>query len=130
MAKRRQVGNLLALAVLAFLTKGPLHPYELSRNLRDNGDARGIKFNHGSGDPLGSAPRVQLDRSGAVGAPGVLERRGRLGTDQVGNGRTVSGPHHGDCGPRELCQFVVVDQARPTRRSLGIRGWRRRTWWS
>jgi hypothetical protein len=26
----------------------PMHPYELSRTLRDNGDARSIKFNHGS----------------------------------------------------------------------------------
>lgn len=25
-----------------------MHPYELSRTLRDNGDARSIKFNHGS----------------------------------------------------------------------------------
>jgi DNA-binding PadR family transcriptional regulator len=48
MAKRRKVGNLLALAVLAYLTRAPMHPYELSRTLRDNGDARSIKFNHGS----------------------------------------------------------------------------------
>jgi DNA-binding PadR family transcriptional regulator len=47
-AKKRKVGNLLALAVLAYLTQGPMHPYELSRTLRDNGDARSIKFNHGS----------------------------------------------------------------------------------
>lgn len=47
MAKRK-VGNLLALAVLSYLTQGPMHPYELSRTLRDNGDARSIKFNHGS----------------------------------------------------------------------------------
>jgi DNA-binding PadR family transcriptional regulator len=48
MAKRRKVGNLLALAVLAYLTRGPMHPYELGRTLRENGDARSIKFNHGS----------------------------------------------------------------------------------
>jgi DNA-binding PadR family transcriptional regulator len=48
MAKRRKVGNLLALAALAYLTQAPMHPYELSRTLRDNGDARSIKFNHGS----------------------------------------------------------------------------------
>lgn len=48
MAKRREVGNLLALAVLSYLTQGPMHPYELSRTLRTNGDARSIKFNHGS----------------------------------------------------------------------------------
>jgi len=48
MTKKRKVGNLLALAVLSYLTQKPMHPYELSRTLRDNGDARSIKFNHGS----------------------------------------------------------------------------------
>jgi DNA-binding PadR family transcriptional regulator len=48
MANKRKVGNLLALAVLSYLTQRPMHPYELSRTLRDNGDARSIKFNHGS----------------------------------------------------------------------------------
>ena len=48
MANKRKVSNLLALAVLSYLTVKPMHPYELSRTLRDNGDARSIKFNHGS----------------------------------------------------------------------------------
>jgi DNA-binding PadR family transcriptional regulator len=48
MAKTRKVGNLLALAVLSYLSVRPMHPYELGRTLRDNGDARSIKFNHGS----------------------------------------------------------------------------------
>ena len=48
MAGRRKVANLLALAVLSYLTQRPMHPYELSRTLQDNGDARSIKFNHGS----------------------------------------------------------------------------------
>ena len=48
MAAKRKVGNLLALAVLAYLVRGPMHPYELSRSLRVNGDERSIKFNHGS----------------------------------------------------------------------------------
>jgi DNA-binding PadR family transcriptional regulator len=48
MAKQRKVGNLLALAVLSHLTVKPMHPYELSRTLRDNDDVRSIKFNHGS----------------------------------------------------------------------------------
>jgi DNA-binding PadR family transcriptional regulator len=47
-AARRKVGNPLALAVLSYLTQGPKHPYELGRMLRDHGDARSIKFNHGS----------------------------------------------------------------------------------
>ncbi len=48
MPKKRQVGNLLALAVLSYLTRRPMHPYELGRTLRENGDERSIKFNHGS----------------------------------------------------------------------------------
>jgi DNA-binding PadR family transcriptional regulator len=48
MAKKRKVGNLLALAVLSYLSQRPMHPYELSRTLRDNDDVRSIKFNHGS----------------------------------------------------------------------------------
>jgi DNA-binding PadR family transcriptional regulator len=48
MARRREVGNLLALAVLSYLTQKPMHPYELGRTLREHGDARSIKFNHGS----------------------------------------------------------------------------------
>jgi len=48
MANKRKVGNLLALAVLSYLTRAPMHPYELSRALRDNDDVRSIRFNHGS----------------------------------------------------------------------------------
>jgi DNA-binding PadR family transcriptional regulator len=48
MAKKRKVSNVLALAVLSYLVQRPMHPYELGRTLRDNGDARSIKFNHGS----------------------------------------------------------------------------------
>lgn len=48
MAQKRKVGNLLALAVLSYLSQQPMHPYELSRTLREHGDDRSIKFNHGS----------------------------------------------------------------------------------
>lgn len=48
MAKRRKVGNLLALAVLSYLTQQPMHPYQLGRTLRDHDDARSIKYNQGS----------------------------------------------------------------------------------
>jgi DNA-binding PadR family transcriptional regulator len=48
MAERRKVGNLLALAVLSYLTQQPMHPYQLGRTLRDHDDARSIKFNSGS----------------------------------------------------------------------------------
>ena len=43
----RKVGNLPELGVLWYLSQEPMHPYELSRTLRDS-DARSIKFNHGS----------------------------------------------------------------------------------
>ncbi|MDG6108570.1 PadR family transcriptional regulator [Dactylosporangium aurantiacum] len=45
---RRKVANLLALAVLAYLGRAPMHPYELSKTLRAHGDDRSIKFTHGS----------------------------------------------------------------------------------
>jgi DNA-binding PadR family transcriptional regulator len=48
MPGKRTVGNLLALAVLSLLSQQPMHPYELGRNLREHGDDRSIKFNHGS----------------------------------------------------------------------------------
>lgn len=46
--KRRRVENLLALAVLSYLSSGTMHPYEVGRTLREHGDARSIKFNQGS----------------------------------------------------------------------------------
>lgn len=48
MATKRTVGNLLALAVLSYLSQRPMHPYELGRTLREHDDARSIKYNHGS----------------------------------------------------------------------------------
>ncbi len=48
MARKRKVANLLALAVMSYLSQQPMHPYELGRTLREHGDARSIKFNHGS----------------------------------------------------------------------------------
>jgi len=48
MPKRRRVSNLLALAVLSYLTQGPMHPYEMGRTLQNNRDDRSIKFNIGS----------------------------------------------------------------------------------
>jgi DNA-binding PadR family transcriptional regulator len=47
-AVRRKVGNPLGLAVLAYLISGPMHPYELGRTLREHGDDRSFRFNHGS----------------------------------------------------------------------------------
>jgi DNA-binding PadR family transcriptional regulator len=46
--KRRKVANPLALAVLAWLMMGPLHPYEMGRRLQTSGMDRSIKYNRGS----------------------------------------------------------------------------------
>src|SRR6266487_2663347 len=72
MAEKRKVSNLLALAVLSYLTQGPMHPYELGRTLRDHGDERSIKFNHGS---LYMVVQ-QLERAGFVAAQ-VTSREGQ-----------------------------------------------------
>jgi DNA-binding PadR family transcriptional regulator len=46
--KRRKVANPLALAVLAWLSMEPMHPYELGRRLTETGKDRNIKYNRGS----------------------------------------------------------------------------------
>lgn len=45
---KRKVGNLLALAVLSYLTQRPMHAYELQRNLKDNDAARTFKLSYGA----------------------------------------------------------------------------------
>ena len=72
MAARRKVGNLLGLAVLSYLTQGPMHPYELSRTMRAHGDERSVKFTHGSIYMVVE----QLERAGFVAEHGT-ERDGQ-----------------------------------------------------
>jgi DNA-binding PadR family transcriptional regulator len=48
MAKRRKVGNLLALALLSMLTQQPMYPYEMAQTLRARGKDKSIKINWGS----------------------------------------------------------------------------------
>ncbi|MGI8329194.1 helix-turn-helix transcriptional regulator [Actinomadura scrupuli] len=48
MAKRRPVNNPLALAVLTFLTRKPMYPYEMASVLRSTGKDLTIKINWGS----------------------------------------------------------------------------------
>ena len=67
----RRVRNLLALAVLSYLSRRPMHPYELSRTLRQNADERSIKFNHGSLYMVVG----QLEKAGFV----VAQESGRQG---------------------------------------------------
>jgi DNA-binding PadR family transcriptional regulator len=48
MAKRRKVGNLLALSLLTLLTQRPMYPYEMASMLRERGKDNAIKVNWGS----------------------------------------------------------------------------------
>lgn len=70
--KKRAVPNLLALAILSYLSHEPMHPYQLSRTLRDHGDARSVKFNHGSL----YAVVEQLTKAGLI-TPKEVERAGQ-----------------------------------------------------
>ncbi|WP_327357338.1 PadR family transcriptional regulator [Streptomyces sp. NBC_01304] len=47
-AKRRKLGNPLALTVLVQLTEKPMHPYEIAQTLRSRGKDASTKINYGS----------------------------------------------------------------------------------
>ena len=72
MAKRRKVGNLLALALLSLLAQQPMYPYEMAQMLRARGKDKAIKINWGSLYTV-----VQnLEKHGFIRATGTL-REGR-----------------------------------------------------
>lgn len=48
MARRRKVGNLLALAVLSAVIERPMHPYEMATVLRERGKDHDMKIKWGS----------------------------------------------------------------------------------
>jgi DNA-binding PadR family transcriptional regulator len=48
MAKRRKVGNLLALSLLSLLMQRPMYPYEMAATLRERGKDESVKINWGS----------------------------------------------------------------------------------
>ena len=48
MAKRRKVGNLLALSLLSLLAQQPMYPYEMAQTLRSRGKDKNFKINWGS----------------------------------------------------------------------------------
>ncbi len=48
MAKRRKVGNLLALSLLSLLAQRPMYPYEMAQTLRARGKEQSFKINWGS----------------------------------------------------------------------------------
>jgi DNA-binding PadR family transcriptional regulator len=47
-AKRRRVGNLLALSLLSLLAQQPMYPYEMAQTLRIRGKEQNFKINWGS----------------------------------------------------------------------------------
>jgi DNA-binding PadR family transcriptional regulator len=47
-AKRRKVGNLLALSLLSLLAQRPMYPYEMAQTLRSRGKEQSFKINWGS----------------------------------------------------------------------------------
>ncbi|GAA3024067.1 PadR family transcriptional regulator [Streptomyces glomeratus] len=47
-AKRRRLGNPLALAVMVLLIERPMHPYEIAQTLRRRGKDSSLKINYGS----------------------------------------------------------------------------------
>lgn len=73
MEKQRKVSNPLALAVLAFLSTAPMHPYELGKRLRETDKDRSIRYNHGS---LYMVIK-QLAKAGFVGEQGTAREGGR-----------------------------------------------------
>jgi DNA-binding PadR family transcriptional regulator len=72
MAKRRKVGNLLALALLSLLGQQPMYPYEMAQTLRARGKDQSMKINWGSLYTV-----VQnLEKNGFIAAV-ATEREGR-----------------------------------------------------
>jgi DNA-binding PadR family transcriptional regulator len=73
-AKRRKVGNLLALAILAVLVPGrPMHPYEMATVLRKTGKEHDMRIKWGS---LYTVVH-NLDRHGFIQATGSDRQGGR-----------------------------------------------------
>jgi DNA-binding PadR family transcriptional regulator len=71
-AKRRKVGNLLALSLLSLLAQKPMYPYEMAQTLRARGKEQNFKINWGSLYTV-----VQnLEKYGFIEAA-VTEREGR-----------------------------------------------------
>ncbi|MGK5550674.1 PadR family transcriptional regulator [Actinomadura kijaniata] len=73
MAKRRPVGNPLALAVLNALEVRPMHPYEIATMLRATGKEQTVPIKWGS---LYTVVR-NLERHGLIAATGTDRRGGR-----------------------------------------------------
>ena len=79
MAKRRKVGNLLALALLSLLAQQPMYPYEMAQTLKARGKDNSIKINWGSLYTV-----VQnLEKYGFIEVDGHRARRPPAGADHL-----------------------------------------------
>jgi DNA-binding PadR family transcriptional regulator len=106
-AKRRKVGNLLALAILAVLVPGrPMHPYEMATVLRRTGKEHDMRIKWGSLYTV-----VQnLDRHGFIQATGS-DRQGRR-PERTSYAITPAGRAELEDWLREL---VAVPEPEPSR---------------
>jgi DNA-binding PadR family transcriptional regulator len=73
MAKRRRVGNLLALAVLTALMERPMHPYEMASVLRERGKEQDMNIKWGSLYTV----VANLEKHGLIEATGSTRQGGR-----------------------------------------------------
>ena len=73
MAKRRRVGNLLALGVLATLMERPMHPYEMASVLRERGKEQDMNIKWGSLYTV----VANLQKHGLIEAAGSTRQGGR-----------------------------------------------------
>jgi DNA-binding PadR family transcriptional regulator len=73
MAKRRKVGNLLALAVLSVVVQRPMHPYEMASMLRERGKDHDMKVKWGSLYTV----VANLEKHGLVAATESIRQGGR-----------------------------------------------------
>jgi DNA-binding PadR family transcriptional regulator len=71
-AKRRKVGNLLALSLLSLLAQKPMYPYEMAQTLRARGKDQNFKVNWGSLYTV----VANLEKHGLIQAA-LLDRDGR-----------------------------------------------------
>jgi DNA-binding PadR family transcriptional regulator len=93
-AKRRKVGNLLALSLLSLLAQKPMYPYEMAQTLRARGKENNFKINWGSLytvvqnlEKYGFIQAATTDREGRqperttyqITEPGLAELRDWLG---------------------------------------------------
>ncbi|NGN64287.1 PadR family transcriptional regulator [Streptomyces sp. A7024] len=141
MARFRR-GNPLALAVLAFLSERPMHPYEIGQLLRQRGNAETIKINYGSLYTVVQS----LEKHGLVEVAGVQRQGNRPertvyaltdpGRAELHEWLTelVSVPAKeyplfgaalslmGVLGPDEVCELLTSRAAELEVRAAGVRG--------